>query len=152
MEGLLKRLQDEMKAAMKSGDRDRLSVIRMLISEIKKVQIDKKKEQLSDEEIIEVLQRYAKQRKESIKQYREAGREDLAQKEEFELKVVQEFLPQPLSEEELQQIVEQVIQETGASSMKDMGRVMKAVMEKVKGRADGSVVSGIVKKKLSGNG
>ncbi|WP_456384812.1 GatB/YqeY domain-containing protein [Persephonella sp.] len=151
MEGLLKRLQDEMKAAMKSGDRDRLSVIRMLISEIKKVQIDKKKE-LSDEEIIEVLQRYAKQRKESIKQYREAGREDLAQKEEFELKVVQEFLPQPLSEEELQQIVEQVIQETGASSMKDMGRVMKAVMEKVKGRADGSVVSGIVKKKLSGNG
>ncbi|WP_457624523.1 GatB/YqeY domain-containing protein [Persephonella sp.] len=151
MEGLLKRLQDEMKAAMKSGDRDRLSVIRMLISEIKKVQIDKKKE-LSDEEIIEVLQRYAKQRKESIKQYREAGREDLAQKEEFELKVVQEFLPQPLSEEELQQIVEQVIQETGASSMKDMGRVMKAVIEKVKGRADGSVVSGIVKKKLSGNG
>jgi len=151
MEGLLKKLQDEMKAAMKSGNKDRLSVIRMLISEIKKVQIDRKKE-LSDEEIIEVLQRYAKQRKESIKQYREAGREDLASKEEFELEVVQEFLPQPLSEGELQQIVEQVIQETGASSIKDMGRVMKAVMERVKGRADGSIVSGIVKKKLSGNG
>ena len=145
---LLKKLQDEMKTAMKSGEKDRLSVIRMLISEIKKVQIDKKKE-LSDEEIIQVLQRYAKQRKESIKQYREAGREDLAQKEETELKVVQEFLPKPLSEEEIEKIIEQVIAETGASSMKDMGRVMKSVMEKIKGRADGSVVSSIVKKKLS---
>jgi len=150
-EGLLKRLQDEMKTAMKSGNRDRLSVIRMLISEIKKIQIDKKKE-LSDGEITEVLQKYAKQRKESIRQYREAGREDLASKEEFELGVVQEFLPQPISEEELKQIVEQAIQETGASSIKDMGRVMKSVMDNVKGRADGSVVSSLVKKKLSGNG
>ncbi|NPA58259.1 MAG: GatB/YqeY domain-containing protein [Aquificae bacterium] len=151
MEGLLKRLQEEMKTALKKGERDRLSVIRMLISEIKKVQIDSKKE-LTDEEIIQVLQRYAKQRKESIKQYREAGREDLASKEEFELKVVQEFLPQPLSEEELVSIIKQVIQETGASSMKDMGKVMKAVMDKVKGRADGGTVSGLVKKMLSENG
>ncbi|WP_457642999.1 GatB/YqeY domain-containing protein [Persephonella sp.] len=151
MAELLKRLQEEMKTAMKSGEKERLSVIRMLISEIKKVQIDRKKE-LSDDEIIQVLQKYAKQRKESIKQYREAGREDLAQKEEFELKVVQEFLPQPLSEEELKAVVEQAISETGASSMKDMGKVMKVVMEKVKGRADGSVVSAIVKEKLSGNG
>ena len=149
MAELLKKLQDEMKAAMKSGQRDRLSVIRMLISEIKKVQIDKKKE-LSDEEIIEVLQRYAKQRKESIKQYREAGREDLAQKEEFELGVVQEFLPQPLSQEELEKIIDETIAELGASSMKDMGRVMKAVLDKVKGRADGATVSAIVKNKLSG--
>ncbi|WP_457625403.1 GatB/YqeY domain-containing protein [Persephonella sp.] len=148
MAGLLKKLQEEMKTAMKSGDKDRLSVIRMLISEIKKVQIDKKKE-LSDDEIIQVLQRYAKQRKESIKQYREAGREDLALKEELELKVVQEFLPQPLSEEEIEKIVDETISQLKASSIKDMGRVMKAVMEKVKGRADGSLVSSIVKKKLS---
>jgi len=147
MSGLLKKLQDEMKAAMKSGDKERLSTIRMLISEIKKVQIDKKKE-LSDEEIIQILQRYAKQRKESIKQYTEAGREDLAQKEERELKIVQEFLPQQLSEEEIEKIVEEAISETRASSMKDMGKVMKVVMEKVKGRADGSLVSSIVKKKL----
>ncbi len=147
MSGLLKKLQDEMKAAMKSGDKERLSTIRMLISEIKKVQIDKKKE-LSNEEIIQILQRYAKQRKESIKQYTEAGREDLAQKEERELKIVQEFLPQQLSEEEIEKIVEEAISETGASSMKDMGKVMKVVMEKVKGRADGSLVSSIVKKKL----
>ncbi len=151
MAELLKKLQEEMKAAMKSGDKERLSTIRMLISEVKKVQIDQKKE-LSDEEIIQILQRYAKQRKESIKQYKEAGREDLAEKEERELKIVQEFLPEQLSEEEIQKIVEEAIQETGASSMKDMGKVMKVVMEKVKGRAEGSVVSSIVKQKLSGNG
>ncbi|NPA53390.1 MAG: GatB/YqeY domain-containing protein [Aquificae bacterium] len=151
MAQLLKKLQDEMKAAMKSGDKERLSTIRMLISEIKKVQIDKKKD-LSDEEIIEILQKYAKQRKESIKQYKEAGREDLAQKEENELKIVKEFLPEELSEEEIEKIVEDVIKETGASSMKDMGKVMKAVMDKVKGRAEGSIVSSIVKKKLTENG
>ncbi len=151
MAELLKKLQDEMKAAMKSGDKERLSTIRMLISEIKKVQIDKKKE-LSDEEITEIIQRYAKQRRESIKQYREAGREDLAEKEEKELKIVQEFLPEQLSEEEIEKIVDEVIAETGASSIKDMGKVMKAVMERVKGKAEGSVVSSIVKKKLSGNG
>ncbi|ACO04575.1 MAG TPA: GatB/YqeY domain-containing protein [Persephonella sp.] len=148
MAELLKKLQDEMKAAMKSGDKEKLSTIRMLISEIKKVQIDQKKE-LSDDEIIAVIQRYAKQRKESIKQYREAGREDLAQKEEKELQIVQQFLPQPLTEEEIEKIVEETIKELNASSMKDMGKVMKAVMEKVKGRAEGAVVSSIVKSKLS---
>ncbi len=151
MANLLKRLQEEMKTAMKSGDKERLSTIRMLISEIKKVQIDKKKE-LSDEEIVQILQKYAKQRKDAASQYREAGREDLAKKEEKELKIVQEFLPEQLSEEEIEKIVDEVIKETGASSIKDMGKVMKAVMEKVKGRAEGSVVSSIVKKKLSGNG
>ncbi len=145
---LLKKLQEEMKSAMKSGDKERLATIRMLISEIKKVQIDTKKE-LSDEEIIKILQKYAKQRKDSIEQYRKAGREDLAEKEERELKIVQEFLPQPLTEEEIQKIVEEVIKETGASSMKDMGKVMKIVMEKTQGRAEGSVVSKIVKEKLS---
>lgn len=146
--GLLQILQDEMKQALKAKDNLKLSVIRMLISEIKKVQIDKKKE-LSDEEIIEVIQRYAKQRKEAIKQYKDAKREDLAQKEEQELEIVSKFLPKQLSEEEIVKIVEQVIKETGASSMRDMGKVMKIVMEKVKGRADGSLVSKIVKEKLS---
>ncbi|HIE59689.1 MAG TPA: GatB/YqeY domain-containing protein [Hydrogenothermaceae bacterium] len=146
--GLLQILQNEMKQALKAKDNLKLSVIRMLISEIKKVQIDKKKE-LSDEEIIEVIQRYAKQRKEAIKQYKDAKREDLAQKEEQELEIVSKFLPKQLSEEEIVKIVEQVIKETGASSMRDMGKVMKMVMEKVKGRADGSLVSKIVKEKLS---
>jgi len=146
--GLLQTLQEEMKQALKAKDTLKLSVIRMLISEIKKVQIDTKKD-LSDEEIIQVIQKYAKQRKESIKQYRDAGREDLAQKEEKELEIVSKFLPKQLSEDEIVKIVEQAIVETGASSMKDMGKVMKIVMEKVKGRADGSVVSKIVKEKLS---
>ncbi len=145
---LLEKLQDEMKKALKSGEKERLSVIRMLISEIKKVQIDQKKE-LTDEEIIQILQRYAKQRKEAIQQYKKADREDLVEKEERELKIVQEFLPEPLSNEEIEKIVEEVIKETGASSMKDMGKVMKIIMEKVKGRAEGSVVSQIVRSKLS---
>ncbi|WP_028949932.1 GatB/YqeY domain-containing protein [Sulfurihydrogenibium subterraneum] len=148
MAELFKKLQEEMKAAMKSGDKDRLSTIRMLISEIKKVQIDSKKE-LSDEEIISILQKYVKQRKEAYQQYSQAGREDLANKELKEVEVVQEFLPQPLSEEEISEIVEETIKEVGATSVKDMGKVVKAVMEKVKGRAEGSVVSKIVKEKLS---
>jgi len=144
---LLKTLQEEMKSALKAGDKEKLSVIRMLISEIKKVQIDKQKE-LTDDEIVQVLQKYAKQRKESIKQYTQAGRKDLAEKEQMELEIVSKFLPEALDENEIEKIVSKVITETGASSMKDMGKVMKKVMEEVKGRADGSVVSKIVKEKL----
>ncbi|MBX0310588.1 MAG: GatB/YqeY domain-containing protein [Sulfurihydrogenibium sp.] len=145
---LFTKLQEEMKAAMKSGDKEKLSTIRMLISEIKKVQIDTKKE-LSDEEIISILQKYIKQRKEAYAQYEQAGRKDLAEKELKEIEIVQQFLPPPLSEEELIKIVEETIQETGASSIKDMGKVVKAVMDKVKGRAEGSLISKIVKEKLS---
>ncbi|ACD66837.1 MAG TPA: GatB/YqeY domain-containing protein [Sulfurihydrogenibium sp.] len=145
---LFNKLQEEMKAAMKSGDKDKLSTIRMLISEIKKVQIDSKKE-LSDEEIISILQKYIKQRKEAYAQYEQAGRKDLAEKELKEIEIVQQFLPPPLSEEELIKIVEETIQEVGASSIKDMGKVVKAVMDKVKGRAEGSLISKIVKEKLS---
>jgi uncharacterized protein YqeY len=145
---LFNKLQEEMKAAMKSGDKDKLSTIRMLISEIKKVQIDSKKE-LTDEEIISILQKYIKQRKEAYTQYEQAGRKDLAEKELKEIEIVQQFLPPPLSEEELIKIVEETIQEVGASSIKDMGKVVKAVMGKVKGRAEGSLISKIVKEKLS---
>jgi hypothetical protein len=145
---LFNKLQEEMKAAMKSGDKDKLSTIRMLISEIKKVQIDSKKE-LTDEEIISILQKYIKQRKEAYTQYEQAGRKDLAEKELKEIEIVQQFLPPPLSEEELLKIVEETIQEVGASSIKDMGKVVKAVMDKVKGRAEGSLISKIVKEKLS---
>jgi hypothetical protein len=145
---LFNKLQEEMKAAMKSGNKDKLSTIRMLISEIKKVQIDSKKE-LSDEEIISILQKYIKQRKEAYTQYEQAGRKDLAEKELKEIEIVQQFLPPPLSEEELIKLVEETIQEVGASSIKDMGKVIKAVMDKVKGRAEGSLISKIVKEKLS---
>ena len=145
---LLEQLQKEMKEAMKSGDKEKLSVIRMLISEIKKVQIDSKKE-LTDQDIIKILQKYAKQRKEAIQQYKNANRPDLAEKEQKELEIVEQYLPQPLSNEELEKIIDETISELGASSMKDMGKVMKAVTEKVQGRAEGSVISQIVREKLS---
>ncbi len=146
--GLLQKLQNEMKIAMKNKDKERLSTIRMLISEIKKVQIDTKKE-LTDEEIIKILQKYAKQRKDAIEQYKKAGREDLVEKEMKELEIVQEFLPKQLSEEEIEKIVDETIKELNATSMKDMGKVMKAVMSKVSGRAEGAIVSQIVKNKLN---
>ena len=145
---LLEQLQKEMKEAMKSGDKEKLSVIRMLISEIKKVQIDSKKE-LTDQDIIKILQKYAKQRKEAIQQYKKANRPDLAEKEQKELEIVEQYLPKPLSKEELEKIIDETISELGASSMKDMGKVMKAITEKVQGRAEGSVISQIVREKLS---
>lgn len=148
MSELFKKLQEDMKNAMKSGEKEKLSTIRMLISELKKVQIDAKKE-LTDEDVISILQKYLKQRKEAYSQYISAGRNDLAEKEQFEMSVVQSYLPKPLSEEELSQIIQQVIEEVGASSIKDMGKVVKTVMEKVKGRAEGSIVSQLVKEKLS---
>ena len=147
MSELLNRLQNEMKEALKSKNKERLSVIRMLISEIKKEQIDKKKE-LSDDEIIKIIQRYAKQRKDAIEQYKRANRQDLVEKEEKELNIVLEFLPKQLSREELEKIIDECINEVGATSLKDMGKVMKAVLERVKGRADGKVVSEIVRKRL----
>ncbi|RUM58836.1 MAG: GatB/YqeY domain-containing protein [Persephonella sp.] len=148
MSALLNKLQTEMKSALKSKDTDRLSVVRMLISEIKKEQIDKKRE-LSDSEVLAVIQRYAKQRRDAIEQYKKANRQDLVEKEQKELNIVLEFLPKQLTEEEIIKIVNETIEEVGATSIKDMGKVMKSVMEKVKGRADGSLVSKIVKEKLS---
>ncbi len=148
MSTLLNRLQTEMKIALKSKDTDRLSVVRMLISEIKKEQIDKKRE-LSDSEVLTVIQRYAKQRRDAIEQYKKANRQDLVEKEQKELNIVLEFLPKQLTEEEIVKIVDKTIEEVGAASIKDMGKVMKSVMEKVKGRADGSLVSKIVREKLS---
>ncbi len=148
MSTLLNKLQTEMKNALKSKNTDRLSVLRMLISEIKKEQIDKKRK-LSDSEILAVIQRYAKQRRDAIEQYKKANRQDLVEKEQKELNIVLEFLPKQLTEEEIIKIVNETIEEVGATSIKDMGKVMKSVMEKVKGRADGSLVSKIVKEKLS---
>jgi uncharacterized protein YqeY len=106
--------------------------------------------QLSDEETLSVLASYAKQRRQSIQSYREGGREDLAAQEESELAILQDYLPQQLSDEALETLVDEAIAEIGASSLKDMGLVMRAVMPKVKGAADGSTVNQLVKSKLSG--
>ncbi len=146
--GLKERLKADMKEAMKAKDKVKLSTIRMINSLIKNAEIEKRGE-LTDEEIIQLLMKYAKQRKESIEMYEKGGRQDLVEKEKAELAVVESYLPKQMSEDEIREIVKQTIEEVGASSIKDMGKVMKAVMPKVKGRADGSVVNRIVKELLS---
>ncbi len=145
--GLKERLLQDMKEAMKSKDRIRLSTIRMINSLIKNAEIEKRGE-LTDNEIINLLQKYAKQRKEAIEMYEKGGRQDLVEKEKAELQIVESYLPPQMSEEEIRAVVEEAIKETEASSPKDIGKVMKAVMPKVKGRADGSLVNKIVKELL----
>ncbi|NOX37157.1 MAG: GatB/YqeY domain-containing protein [Calditrichaeota bacterium] len=145
---LEKQLLEDMKAAMKSGDKLRLETIRSLRAQLKNAQIEKGGE-LSEEEQIQVLMKAAKKRKESIEQFRAVGREDRAQIEAQELAIIEAYLPQQMSEDEISRLVDQIIQEVGATSPRDMGRVMGTIMPKVKGRADGKLVQQIVKDKLS---
>lgn len=142
------RLNDEMKQAMKARDDIRLSVIRLIRSSVKNREIELRHE-LADGEITEVLSTLVKQRRESIRMFGEAGRADLVEKEEKELAVLLTFLPQQLSREEVEALVVQAIAESGAQGPKDMGKVMKAIMPHVTGRADGSLVSVVVKEKLA---
>jgi uncharacterized protein len=146
----LDRINEDLKAAMKSKDSDRLSTLRMVKTALKNREIDKM-EALTDEESIKVLQSLVKQRRDSIEQYQQAGRIDLAEKEAAELKTIEEYLPAALDEAAVARIVEETIVESGASSMKEMGAVMKAVMAKLAGQTvDGKVVNQIVKSKLGG--
>ena len=141
---LLNRLTEELKEALRAGNHTKLSVIRLLKSSIKNREIEKMAP-LTDEEVIGIIMTALKQRRESIEQFQKGGREDLVQKEKSELEVLQTFLPQQLSEEELVSEVQAVIREVGASSPKDMGKVMKIVMVRVRGRAEGARVSSLVK-------
>jgi uncharacterized protein YqeY len=145
---LQQRISDELKQAMLAKDADKLSTLRLLKSAIGYAQIEKKTDQLSDPDIIAVIQKEAKKRRDSIEQYRTAARTDLADKEASELVVLETFLPQPLSAEELEALVRATVQELGASTRKDMGPVVKAVQGKAAGRADGKAISSIVSKLL----
>ncbi|MDQ3711622.1 MAG: GatB/YqeY domain-containing protein [Acidobacteriota bacterium] len=141
----------DLTAAMKSKDANRLSVLRMVKANIMNRQIEKGAD-LTDEEITKALQSLVKQRKDSIDQYEKAGRAELAEKEQTELVVLEEYLPQAASEEEINQAVTDAISETGASSIKEMGAVMKAAQAKLAGKsADGRLVSETVKAKLQNN-
>lgn len=142
------RLNDEMKQAMKARDEIRLSVIRLIRSSVKNREIESRHE-LNDGEITEVVSTLVKQRRESIRMFSEAGRTDLVEKEEKELAVLLTFLPQQLSREEVEALVVQAIADSGAQGPKDMGKVMKVIMPHVTGRADGSLVSAVVKEKLA---
>lgn len=137
---------------MKSGELFRRDVLRLIDSAIKNVEIEKQKREsgLSDEEVLEVILRAVKQRQDSIKQYTDGGRSDLAEKEQKELDIVMEYMPEQLSVEEIEKVVGEVILEIGASMPSDIGRVMGQAMAKMKGKADGNVVKEIVQKKLIG--
>ncbi len=137
-----------MKASMKAGDKPRLGVIRLMMADIKRREVDERIE-LDDAQVIVVLDKMLKQRRESITQFRAADREDLAVVEEQEIVVIREFLPQPLSEDEINAIVLEAITASNASAIKDMGKVMGLVKPKMQGRADMSVVSAKIKGLLS---
>lgn len=145
---LTDQLTEAMKVAMKAKDSLRLNAIRLIRTAVKNREIEAR-QPLDDEQVIGVLSSLVKQRRESAQVYRENGREELAVKEEAELAVIQEFLPAQLDETELRAIVEAAVEEAGASSMKDMGKVMKLVTARTTGRADGRLVSELVKARLS---
>ncbi len=140
-------LIDDMKTAMKGGDKARLSVIRLINAAIKQREVDERIE-LSDEQVLAVLDKMVKQRRDSIKQYTDAGRTDLADVEQAEVEIIQGYLPAALSDDEIAAIIERAIADTGAASMADMGKVMGKVKPQVQGRADMGAVSGLVKAKL----
>jgi len=138
------RIKDDMKASMKGGNKARLGVVRMILAAIKQVEVDERIE-LEDDRVIVVLDKMLKQRRESIKQFSDAGRMDLAEIEEAEVLVLQDFLPQPLTEAEIDAMVAAAISEVGASSVKDMGSVMALLKPQMQGRADMAVVSARIK-------
>lgn len=144
---LKQQITDAMKAAMKGGDRARLGVIRLILAAVKQREVDERIE-LDDAQVLAVLDKMVKQRRDSIQQYSDAGRDELAAAEAAEIEVIQTFLPEELSEAEVLAIIEAAIAETGAASMRDMGKVMAVVKPKVQGRADVGMVSGLVKQKL----
>lgn len=144
---LLSTLNDDMKTAMKAKDKESLSVIRMLKASLQNEQI-KVGHELNDEEELTILSREMKQRRDSLTEFEKAGREDLVEKVKSEIIIVEKYLPQQLSEEEIRQIVSQAIANTNATSASEFGKVMGVVMPQVKGKADGNQVNAIVKELL----
>jgi len=145
---LEERLVEEMKQAMKSSEKLKLSAIRMIRSALKNKEIELRKK-LEDEEIVKVIQAMVRKGEESVEQFQTGGRMDLVEKERSEIDVMKSFLPQPISQEEILKIIDQSIQETQASSLKDLGKVMKSVMPKIGGKADGKLINQLVKERLS---
>lgn len=146
----LGKIKGDMLGALKSGDKFRADTLRYLLSAIHNAEISKGKDAtLNEEELIEVLQKQVKQRQESIEAYKKGERADLVEKEQKELEIIKGYLPEQLPDGEIKKLAEEAIKEVGAKDPKDMGKVMGALMPKVKGLADGSVVSRVVKEQLS---
>ena len=145
---MLSRLMNDMKSAMKAGEKAELGALRNLIGKVKAKQIDSGKT-LTDDECIKIMATSAKQLKDSIHQYKNGGRDDLAENEAFELSIVERYLPEQMSEDDVRAIVQKTIADVGAESMKDMGKVMGVAMQAVGGEADGSIVQKMVREELS---
>ena len=145
---MLDQLQEELKIALKAGEKAKMMGLRNIIGKIKAAQIDKG-ETLTDEESSKILKTAAKQLKESIDQYQKGGRDDLAEKEAFELTLLEKYLPEQLSEEQIRQTVKNIVKNTGSGSMQDMGKVMGVTMQELAGSADGKIVQKIVQEELS---
>jgi uncharacterized protein len=145
---LIARIEEELKAARLARDGERRDALSLVLNALRAAQKELARE-LSDDEELQVLQRERKRRLEAADAFRAGGREEQAEDEEFELDVLEEFMPEPLSEEEIEEIIDDVISEVGATSIRDLGRVMAGVMHQVSGRADGSTVSQLVKEKLA---
>lgn len=149
MDLILDRIKDDMKASMKGGNKARLAVIRLILAAIKQVEVDERIE-LDNDRVIQVLDKMLKQRRESIRQYADAGRNDLVEIEEAEILVIQDFLPQPLTEAEIDSMIKEAVAESGAASIKDMGKVMGLLKAKMQGRADMAIVGAKIKAVLAG--
>ncbi|OZU89927.1 hypothetical protein CIL03_01955 [Virgibacillus indicus] len=146
---LTEQLNQDMKEAMKKKDKERLSVIRMVKASLQNESIKLGKDTLSEDEELTILSREVKQRNDSLQEFKSAGRADLVEKLETEINILQEYMPKQLSNDELEAIVQTTIQEVNATSKKDMGLVMGAIMPKVKGKADGSQINRLVQKHLN---
>ncbi len=146
---LTTRITDDVKTAMRSKDKDRLGVLRLITAAIKQIEVDQRIT-LDDDQVIAVLEKMLKQRKDSIEQFSKAGRDELVAQEASEIVIIQEYLPEQLSEDELGSMIDEAISATGAASMKDMGKVMGMLKPKLAGRADMGLVSKIIKNQLSG--
>ena len=149
MSDLSNRINDDVKAAMKAKDKPRLGVLRLITAAIKQREVD---EQISldDNQVLALLEKMVKQRKDSIAQYEKAGRDELAQQEALEIGIIQDYLPEQMSDDEIDALITDAISSTGAASMKDMGKVMGMLKPKLAGRADMGAVSGKIKAKLAG--
>ena len=149
MESLVDRIKDDMKASMKAGNKSRLAVIRLILAAVKQVEVDERIE-LDNDRAIQVLDKMLKQRRESIRQFTDAGRNDLAAIEEAEIQVIQDFMPLALSEAEIDVMIKDAVTESGAQSLKDMGKVMALLKTQMQGRADMAVVGAKIKGALAG--
>ena len=146
---LKQRITDDMKAAMKGGEKARLGTIRLILAAVKQREVDERIE-LTDDQVFAVLEKMVKQRRDSIAQYEKAGREELAAQERSEIDLIQEYLPEALSSDELAALIEKAIADTGAREMRDMGKVMSQLKPAIQGRAEMGAVSAQVKKRLTG--